>query len=330
MSNDQQQQIPADLEERLKAMPEDEAEDLRAVWALLGDLESDVGADPDDTWSRVRDHIESSSSTGTSPAGDRGAVEHTRHVLAGRTVRMVLGLLLAVLVGGGLFWQRPVHERTAPGEQQTVSLPDGSTVHLNSGSTLQYRRGFAVLPFWNTDRRRVRLNGEAFFDVSEADRRFVVRTGNAHVEVLGTQFNVRSRRMGEHEKTEVALVSGRVQLANRANRTKAVTLKEGEAARVFGSASPTAPRDTSIERMLVWRNGGFSVVDQPVRQVVAELERRFDVTIRVDADLPSYSVTLYYHSKKDVETILGDMCEGFNMKYRTTSGGYLLSRVDEQ
>lgn len=77
-------------------------------------------------------------------------------------------------------------EIVAPlGTYSRISLPDGSTVWLNSGSKLSY-----ILPF-EKDTRETYLTGEAFFDV-EADpmRPFVVVAGDMRINATGTRFNV--------------------------------------------------------------------------------------------------------------------------------------------
>lgn len=99
-------------------------------------------------------------------------------------------LLLSVY----LFFSRPAAKDAAcsyqeikafPGTYSRISLPDGSTVWLNSGSKLSY-----TLPFVK-DARETSLTGEAFFEV-EADRMhpFVVRTEDMSINATGTRFNV--------------------------------------------------------------------------------------------------------------------------------------------
>lgn len=66
-----------------------------------------------------------------------------------------------------------------------TTLPDGTKVWLNSGSTLSYPQTF------KGDTRHVNLDGEAYFNVSKVEgQRFVVSAGDLQVEALGTEFNV--------------------------------------------------------------------------------------------------------------------------------------------
>ena len=63
---------------------------------------------------------------------------------------------------------------------KNVTLADGSTVKINSGSELSYKKGLGK------DHRNVILSGEAYFDVEKGDIPFIVEFGSASVEVLGT------------------------------------------------------------------------------------------------------------------------------------------------
>lgn len=67
---------------------------------------------------------------------------------------------------------------------EAVVLPDGSQVYLNHDSTISYEEHF--------DPRTVSLSGEAFFIVVSDTSDFTVTTIHGTVEVLGTEFNVKT------------------------------------------------------------------------------------------------------------------------------------------
>jgi ferric-dicitrate binding protein FerR (iron transport regulator) len=213
------------------------------------------------------------------------------------------------------------------GEQVTATLPDGSTVELNSGTSLSYPRGFQAWPFVDAASRTVRLDGEAYFDVVSRDRSFVVETFNARVEVLGTTFNVRARSQAE-ASTQVTVASGRVRVSPSQRPTAAVVLKTpGETSRVTkATTGPTQPAPTSVERTLIWRRNGFSVSGLPLPAVVQELERRYNVTIQLDASVEETTepISLYYPKPRKIETIISDVCTARGLKYRPTSRGFLI------
>src|SRR5690606_3861445 len=100
---------------------------------------------------------------------------------------------------------------TPKGGTYQVTLPDGSSVWLNSASSLTYPSAFT------NQRRVVELEGEAYFQIAEwrpsgsADKvPFVVKTHGQEIEVLGTQFNVSAYR--EEEETKTTLVTGKVNI----------------------------------------------------------------------------------------------------------------------
>ncbi|MBR3075828.1 MAG: FecR domain-containing protein, partial [Bacteroidales bacterium] len=67
------------------------------------------------------------------------------------------------------------------------TLPDGSSVWLNRGSSLSYKGNL------DGSTRKVSLEGEAFFDVSHnPDRPFIVQGKDMDITVTGTRFTVTS------------------------------------------------------------------------------------------------------------------------------------------
>lgn len=67
---------------------------------------------------------------------------------------------------------------------EAVVLPDGSQVYLNRHSKISYKEDFTP--------RTINLKGEAFFTVVPSQSAFIVTTPHADVEVLGTEFNVKT------------------------------------------------------------------------------------------------------------------------------------------
>jgi len=253
----------------------------------------------------------------------------------GHAWRAAAGLAVAavVLVGGLWLWRQPVTVTTPPGQQRTATLPDGSTVDLNSGTTLSYRRDFQAWPFIDAGRRAMRLEGEAFFEVEGAPRPFVIKTASAEVAVTGTRFNVRARpevgpggQAPDTPETEVTLVEGRVEVSSRDRPGQPAVLSEpGQASRV-AAAAPSAPEPAAVEHVLAWRSNGFAAQARPLATVLRDLERRFDATLRLhdSVDRARAPVSLYYPEAPDLETILHDLCTARDLNYRPTSRGFEL------
>lgn len=93
------------------------------------------------------------------------------------------------------------------GQRLNLSLPDGSKVWLNAGTSIKYPVSF------NEDIREVILDGEAYFEISKnEDIPFRVSAGNHKIEVLGTKFNVNVDVL--KDKFETALFEGSVKIVN--------------------------------------------------------------------------------------------------------------------
>lgn len=105
------------------------------------------------------------------------------------------------------------------GEVLDFVLDDGTRVYLNRGGELSFREDFGAR------RRRVKLSGEAFFDVkSDPVHPFVVETRGVHIRVLGTSFNVKAG-----ERIEATLEKGRIALES-ASGEELATLRPGQQA----------------------------------------------------------------------------------------------------
>src|SRR5579862_4572198 len=84
----------------------------------------------------------------------------------------------------------PTTIATRHGEQQTVTLEDGSKMYLNTDST-------ARVAFSASERRVELPSGEAYFEVTKDPRRpFIVHAGSTDVRVVGTKFSVRTTSVG--------------------------------------------------------------------------------------------------------------------------------------
>ena len=221
----------------------------------------------------------------------RGIYPATKNYLAGwqRIAAVFLGTLVMVAAAYYLtsgFRTDQVYA-TAYGETKTVLLPDRSEVRLNGNSTLHFPTHWkAGAP------REVWLTGEAYFEVQEvvayqADEahpedinsnalvKFVVHTEALDIEVVGTQFNVNTRR----EKTEVVLNSGKVRLKIEDQAGKEVEMQPGE---MVGYST----RSREVVRKVVdpavyasWNNNHLIFDEVPLQKVAETLEDTYGITV---------------------------------------------------
>lgn len=333
MSHSPDSSIPPEIQKALEAKsPEERARILR-VWDLLGtidDAKSGAEAEIPDTESalaaleRTLDHP--SAHRPTFAADRRARASARSRPRKWIAISTFLGLLVVAVAIG--FWRQPIVITAGPGELVATLLPDGSTVELNSGSRLEYRRGFAVFPGIDAAERRVLLDGEAYFDVTKMSRPFIVASFNADVRVLGTTFNVRARRNDSIKETFVTLSSGRVEVVSHAKPDQPALLTEaGHATRVSQQSTQSAPVrvDSQLDRMLAWRTKGFSAVDMPLAAVFAEIERRYAIVIQAEPGIDqSRAINVFIADNPLPEDILLDICISQGCQYRQNNGGFVI------
>lgn len=184
---------------------------------------------------------------------------------------------------GLLLWQQhrlqhaePMAEmlevRTNPGMITRLSLPDGTTVCLNSNSTLSY-------PFRFTgDTRSVNLSGEAYFEVAkDTEHRFIVHTpSQSAVEVYGTRFNLEAYPNDPNITT--TLTEGKVGfLYKEGTTTKRALLEPGQKLIYDVSSQNLSRHRTSGISELSWTEGKIIFDNTPLPEALRMLGKRFNV-----------------------------------------------------
>lgn len=164
--------------------------------------------------------------------------------------------------------------QSQPGQRQTVSLPDGSMVILNSNSTVSWNADF------NTTSRDIHLTGDAFFKVAKDPRKpFTVVTGNIATTALGTEFYVHGRKAVD-SNVEVDLLEGKVQVTTKNNNSPALVLLPGEKGKsIDGLHLRKSVFDPGYLRS--WINGRISFNETPAMKALKQLEAWYGVEIVV-------------------------------------------------
>ncbi|ETN92057.1 fec operon regulator FecR [Gammaproteobacteria bacterium MOLA455] len=209
---------------------------------------------------------------------------------------------------------------TALGEQQTINLPDGSTIQINTNSQIDVS--------YTDSARTIRLvQGEAFFDVAPNKQKpFSVYAGKGSVTAVGTAFRV----FLNNEKIDVMVEEGSVALAS--HPSDSIYSESNSSGSTSGSSTsnssapnsstpsgsnltatnsiaqannqPKAPlgivtagqkaifdqtveslemvAPATMQRKLSWRQGRLAFAGEPLSLVVASVSRYTGVTIDID------------------------------------------------
>lgn len=301
-----------DLQEILDQFPEKERAEAKEIWEQSKKArhrtESVSPQEIEEALQDVHFRIDADRKSNKKGSNIAGFIlSNTRYLVA--------AVALIVLGFGFLFVPKTVTVPNA--EMAEIILPDGSTVELNSGSTLQYNRLFA---FTNRD---ITLNGEAYFSVEAGEAPFIVESNGSATEVTGTEFNVRSWADDPENETTVTVTEGSVQFYPVQNRSNTVSLIAGQSSRISNKmSSPTQPRASKDEN-LAWRENRLVFQEVPLIVILQDLERSFDVEIELDVDNMEYeTLTAYYNQPTNIETVLEDICTVKGLRYTTTNNGY--------
>jgi ferric-dicitrate binding protein FerR (iron transport regulator) len=231
-------------------------------------------------------------------------------------------LIILGVVGIG-FVLTPATITVPEGTTQAVNLADGTTVTLNSGSTLSYPQWFNI---WS---RTVSLNGEAFFEVNQNGQSFKVETENAVVSVMGTKFNVRSWSAEAVNKTSLYLQEGTVSFSSKTANSRKVILKQGEKSSISGKQNtPVQPQKVEQSKAIAWMQNGLAFQNQPLSVIFEEISRRFKVNIETaNEQLLNERLTIYISELKGVQQTLDDICRAKNLQYSKNGDMFKIKKL---
>ena len=228
------------------------------------------------------------------------------------TLAVAMGLLFnnlneAGVSGNGIY-------QTRIGEQNTITLVDGSVILLNTNSRLQVN-------YEHNQRDVVLMAGEAHFEVAkDTNRPFVVKAGEGLVRAVGTAFTVRMNP----QALKVTVTEGKVALRKFEPQKVETNSTEPENTQLTDNDTPAPPvpptkdrgylvqgqsvdfqpqantglgnpiqqlKQHDIEQQLAWRKGLLLFAGEPLTQVIDEVNRytKLDIQI-VDADIADISI----------------------------------------
>jgi ferric-dicitrate binding protein FerR (iron transport regulator) len=196
-------------------------------------------------------------------------------------------------------------EVTVPlGESVSLSLPDGSTVRLNSGSTFRYSGIYGV------DTREVYLEGEGYFNVKKGEKKFIVKTAILNVEVFGTIFNVSAYK--EDRQVTAALYSGKVEVRN-FSKSESVILKPNSCYTFDKITEKSDIRNMSKKQN--WTENYFVAESDDIDSFVKKIERKYKVRIIVNPKLSGKCIYTGTFRGESLEDILNNMSLASPIKY---------------
>jgi transmembrane sensor len=292
---------------------------LRSEWKIM---ESMKQFDVDNAWKKLHGRILDNVEPVLSDSG-KGVDLHQRRSW-GTPLRIAASLLLLIALGASIAiavgrYQKVTITSSANERLKSVTLPDGSTVTMNSSTTLSYMKHF------RRNARNVTLTGEAFFEVTpDKSRPFIINTDGAAIRVVGTSFNVDTE--GSSSSVEVYVSTGIVEVYKPKSRNNSVFLHPGELGTV--SKNIINSKKASNENAIAWKTGRMDFRDIPLSEAVEILNNMYDVNIILKAQgLASIrTVGEYRYPEEPLDTILRVFCQQNLLKIEKSDNKIYLSK----
>ena len=221
-------------------------------------------------------------------------------------------LLLGIIAAGSIWYnstfktQNKVQEYslkqfntilTSPvDDRREVTLPDGSTIVLNYGSTIKVEDGF------NEKNRRVFLQGEAYFIVeTNIKKPFTVITNHSQTTALGTSFKIKD--VPGENSANIMLATGKVNvLAGTQKEQQAFILTPGNQLTINQSGK-AIPATFSQQQLTGWKNIQINFESADLATIIRQVEYYYGVKIVLQNE-PQSPIALtgkfYDKSLKDV------------------------------
>lgn len=238
------------------------------------------------------------------------ARSHTR-----RRVPFAIAASVSALVAAGwfMFATQEYHRTyvTGIGEHAAISLPDDSLVDINTNSLVE-------IHYTAAERNVTVLRGEVHFEVaSDWERPFNVKAGASRVRAVGTAFNVHL----QEDSVEIMVIEGIVsvipaqppterdvekpQSGTRAI-TEAATVVAGKKLEINDSLIRVESIDQEqVARKLAWRDGLLVFSEEPLVNVVAEVNRYTEKKLIIaDPQLEQQMIGGTFRAD-DIDEILG-------------------------
>lgn len=285
-----------ELEKWVSADPVHRTEyiEMRKAWMLGGMSDNRHIVDVDKAWHQV--------SSMTAPT----TVARTIRMQNNRKLFRIAAAGLFMIVATALLYRqlRPYDDKfVASNSSKEVHLTDGSTVTMNHNSELK----------WTADKdgkRVVSLMGDAYFDVAkDAQKPFVITSGDIEVEVLGTSFYVDGR--ADVPTLDVTVASGRV--AVRYDATE-VILEPDEKA-VFNKTTHSLEKQQNTDRNFTSVKTKTLIFESSKLDEVAQaLNRQYHTHIIVEPSVLKTCELTSTFENKSLEAILQIMASTMNIE----------------
>ena len=179
-----------------------------------------------------------------------------------------------VLVGG----DEKINSDETKADFLTVAVPSGKRIRMEfadgTGVWVNSNSKFISSKIFKKNKREIFIDGEVFAEVASKERPtpFIVHTKMIDVKVLGTKFNVNTRKW--NAESSVVLVEGSVEISTKKEER---LLQPGQG--VFLHNDRKEKKNVDVEMYTCWKDGYMKVSGKPLADILMDLSHYYGVQI---------------------------------------------------
>lgn len=283
------------------------------LWLISESNKSDV--DIDSEWNNFEVKVFDKSETTTKTIPLHSEKRSSKFFLRiAASITLVFALSVLAYYFSGSKYQKIVATNTVI---ESV-LPDGSQVSLNANSKIEYPKTF------EKDTRKVKLDGEAFFDVShDKTKPFIIEAGDVSIEVLGTSFYVKTNKITN--KTDVIVKTGRVAVFETKNKESKVVLEPGQKTEFSAKETEHQIIENNDINFLSWKTMNLSFDNSPLSQVIEDINKVYHVEMKVTKPTINNCLITVSFENQNLESVLKILESTLNLEIKKTKSSIEIS-----
>lgn len=199
-----------------------------------------------------------------------------------------------------------------------VTLCDGSVVRLNAGSRLEYPNSFP------SHERKVRLTGEAYFEIKHDGRPFMVEVRQASIRVYGTHFNINAY---QETNIETVLVEGKVGVSIQDSIDQEKILKPNQLSRLNLLTGEQEIVDVDVQKYIAWTTGFLRYDNDSLELLIEDLSRWYGADFDFkDNKLKNIRISASINKDTPLEEVLAMIQTTAKIKFHLIERRYIITQ----
>ena len=303
------------LSEWLKAEPQNEELFIQysKTWQTVEKQKIHSSLNVDEEWKAIQSKINSGAGQNDSPLKVVRLIQTKSRFSSSRSFWLAAAAVVVLFISTVQlynYFSKPANVTiTAQASNIEQVLPDGSVVSLHAGSQITYPGKFS------SGTRKVELKGEAYFKVThDKTKPFIVSSGSARIEVLGTQFNVNTKASAG--TIEVVLTSGKVSVYFKSHPKENILLDPGEKA-VLNTNQNLISKSTNVDpNYMAWKTKVLVFDNETLAEVLNTLQNVYQTPVTLaDPGLSECRVTASFEGQS-LESVIEVIKETLDLQVK--------------